>query len=111
MAGLLPAWGIPNLRRLRTHLAFLCAIVCDARTLQRFPNAAAESSGRRKKIDLSPSNRGMLRRRRFKTPLPSGELPEVGSMTTTKFLFLYRAPAEAPQTAMARGYKPSPEEM
>ena len=32
-------------------------------------------------------------------------------MSTTKFLFLYRAPAEAPQTAMARGYKPSPEEM
>ncbi|HEY6558538.1 MAG TPA: YciI family protein [Polyangiaceae bacterium] len=32
-------------------------------------------------------------------------------MSTTKFLFLYRAPAEASQTAMAKGWKPSPEEM
>jgi hypothetical protein len=32
-------------------------------------------------------------------------------MTTKKFLFLYRAPAGAAQTDMAKGWKPSPEEM
>jgi hypothetical protein len=32
-------------------------------------------------------------------------------MASKKFLFLYRAPAGAPQTEMAVGWKPSPEEM
>ena len=32
-------------------------------------------------------------------------------MAITKFLLLYRAPAEANQTKLAQGWKPSPEEM
>ena len=32
-------------------------------------------------------------------------------MSTTKFLFLYRAPVDAAQSKMAAGWQPSPEEM
>lgn len=32
-------------------------------------------------------------------------------MSATKFLLLYRAPADASQTKMAQGWRPSPEEM